>query len=159
MADRDQRVEKIRAAARAHPVVRFAVQSLLPKEAAFLARPSLTAELEERLRALGPTDALVAAALGLIDLAYVLRRQSSPEAADAVLEALSKVASVIGDALSTLPPDDETLAAIRAARFAVFSGSATCVVEERRPPAANQIASGPLARAAMSQVIPKHKKP
>jgi len=159
MDDREQRAEKIRAASSQHPVVRFAGQSLLPKDVGFGARPTMAAQLEEKLRALGPTDGLVSATLGLVELAYILRKQSSAEAADAILAVLSKLQQLVDDALSTLPPGDAALAGLRSERFAAFQGAPASSVVVRSAPTGNQVAAGPLARLSMANAVIKKDKP
>jgi hypothetical protein len=155
MDNREQRAEKIRAASHEHPIVRFAAQSLLPNDTGFGVRPTMAAQVEEKLRALGPTDTLVSAVLGLAELAYVLRKQASPQAADAIVGVLAKIQQLVDDALSTLPPGDEALAALRSQRFAAFQGNTSTSAVVRSAPTGNQVSAGPMARASMAKKKPK----
>lgn len=158
MTDRDARTQKIRDAAAGHAVVRFTASSLLPEDEHFRPRPGFAEALEERLRSLGPSDELVSAVLGLTELAYLLGRDGSAEAGDMVHTALRAIQPLVSEALSALPELDPSLAALRGAQFAAFAGDAAGArLEPRQPPAKNQVASGPLARAAMLGITKKNK--
>ncbi|MDP2342796.1 MAG: hypothetical protein Q8O67_17705 [Deltaproteobacteria bacterium] len=156
---RRERSDVVLAASHKHPLVTFVANSLIVSDAGFAPRPTTTSTLGDKLRALGPGDDLLAAVLGLVDLAFLLRKQGSTAAGDAILAGLGLVQDLVTDALSAWPPDDEALAALRASRFASFAGAAPTVApERRRAPVQGQVASGPMARMAAMQ-LPLKKKP
>jgi len=97
------RLASIQAASRGHPIVLFALDQLDDDEDTFAPRDSLGPALVERLGALD-ADALLAAVLGLFDLATVLQEKSDAfEAAEVILGALEKMSSRIESASEGLP--------------------------------------------------------
>lgn len=156
---RRARSDQVLSSSHQHPVVRVTANSLIVSDAGFAPRPTTSSTLGDKLRALGPGDDLLAAVMGLVDLAFLLRKQGSAAAADAILAGLGLVQDLVTDALSAWPPDDEALAALRASRFASFAGAAPTVApEQRRAPVQGQVASGPMARMAAQQ-LPLKKTP
>jgi hypothetical protein len=157
--DRDARVARIHSSAREHALVRFSASLLTATDTGFEPRVGLSVKLAERLRALGPSDDLVAAVLGLVQLGHLLGERGGEAAASEIYRALAEAQELVGDALSTLPPDDVTLAAIRAPRFAAFVGDGTAPKVERRAPTEGEVAAGPFARFAAHGLVPKKKDP
>lgn len=111
----DQRLEAIYAAAKQHPLVHFALDGLEDDEDTFNPKATLEAALAERLRALSEPDDLLAAALGLFDLALVMQdKMGAYEASEVILDALASVAARIETASVGLPGQDAVVAALKA---------------------------------------------
>ncbi len=98
-----ERLAAIQAAARSHPLVFFALDQLEDDEDTFAPRDSLGPSLVEKLGTLD-ADSLLAAALGLFDLATVLQEKSNAfEAGEVILGALEQVSSKLDAAADGLP--------------------------------------------------------
>ncbi len=138
-------------------MIRTATSTFILEGASLAPRSTTTATISDALTALGASDDLVAAVLGLTDLAFLLRRDGAVAAADAVVSAIAGVSDLVDDALSSWPPEEAVLQGLRAERFAAFSGQSTQAPAASRPPNANEVRGGPLARMN-AQNLAKTKK-
>lgn len=115
MSAREQRLDAIHAASRNHPLVHFALAGLEDDEETFNPKETLEASLVEKLKALDDHDSLLAAVLGLFDLALVLQEnQGAFEAGEVILDALAKVTGKLEKAVEGLPDADGIVTALKA---------------------------------------------
>ncbi len=124
MSEREQRLDAIHAASRNHPLVHFALEGLEDDEETFAPKETLEASLVEKLKALNEPDALLAAVLGLLDLAWVLQeKQGAFEAGEVILDALAKVTAQVEKASLGLPDADGIVTALKARKKDGFGGA------------------------------------
>jgi hypothetical protein len=134
MSAREQRLDAIQKASRNHPLVHFALAGLEDDAETFNPQETLEASLVEKLKALDDHDSLLAAVLGLFDLALVLQeKQGAFEAGEVILDALGQVTGQLEKAVEGLPDADGLVTALKARKKDGFGS-----------PKADPAASGPV---------------
>ncbi len=125
MAERDQRIEEIQDAAHAHPLVHLALESLDETGDSVRPSPIMGERLLAKLKEQEKPESLLAAVLGLADLAFVLQeKHGAVEAANAIIGALASIQDRIDGALATLPDDGGPLSRLRQLKRDAFGATA-----------------------------------
>lgn len=126
MGERDQRIEEIQDAAHSHPLIHVALGALEEDGEALKPSPVMGQTLLAKLRELDRPESLLAAVLGLADLAFVLQeKHGATEASAAILEALAQQQARIDEALLTLPGDAGALGKLKNLKKDAFGAQKT----------------------------------
>ncbi|MBL8956424.1 MAG: hypothetical protein JNK82_36960 [Myxococcaceae bacterium] len=148
----EKRLSAIQAASRNHPLVHFALDQLEDDEDTLAPRDALGPSLINKLREIDEPDVLLAAVLGLFDLAYVLQeKQNAFEAGEVILAALEQLSPKIEKASQGLPAARGVAQALKARKKDEFGGKASAAPQPT-PAAAH------LGNAGFDLTAPRQKK-